>query len=282
MRGSSAGLNSSTSAAGCQYWRSSWPQGVPAVMRVSSSFCSAFMRGALWCGISLKRYPEIKIQCTFIAMNLQETVLMQLRDLILRGEFEPGQRLAEQQLAERLGASRTPVRAALVTLEQEGLVEANDTGKYLVRQFTPREVADAIAVRGHLEGMAARLVAEHGVSRQLQLDLQSCLDEGDRALAANPLGYENYAAYAAMNDRFHALILEASGNRALQRAIGAQRQAAFRLRLGHAAHAVHAGAGPRLDALRAPPAPHAVRARSRPAKARAPRRLPWSTPKWRR
>jgi GntR family transcriptional regulator, vanillate catabolism transcriptional regulator len=152
-------------------------------------------------------------------MNLQETVLMQLRDLILRGKFEPGQRLAEQQLAERLGASRTPVRAALVTLEQEGLVEANETGKYLVRQFTPRDVADAIAVRGHLEGMAARLVAEHGVSRQLQLDLQACLDEGDRLLAANPLDYECYAAYASMNDRFHALVLEASGNRALQRAV---------------------------------------------------------------
>ncbi|MDI1271032.1 MAG: GntR family transcriptional regulator [Polaromonas sp.] len=152
-------------------------------------------------------------------MNLQETVLIQLRDLILRGEFGPGQRLAEQQLAERLGASRTPVRAALVTLEQEGLVEANETGKFLVRQFTPREVADAIAVRGHLEGMAARLVAEHGVSRQLQLDLQACLDDGDSALAANPLTYENYADYAAMNDRFHALILQACGNRALQRAV---------------------------------------------------------------
>lgn len=152
-------------------------------------------------------------------MNLQESVLMQLRDLILRGEFAPGQRLAEQQLAERLGASRTPVRAALVTLEQEGLVEANETGKYLVRQFTPREVADAIAVRGHLEGMAARLVAEHGVSRQLQLDLQSCLDEGDRLLADDPLDYDSYGAYAVMNDRFHALVLEASGNRALQRAI---------------------------------------------------------------
>lgn len=152
-------------------------------------------------------------------MNLQETVLIQLRDLILRGEFEPGQRLAEQQLAERLGASRTPVRAALVTLEQEGLVEANDTGKFLVRQFTPREVADAIAVRGQLEGMAARLVAEHGVSRQLQGDLQACLDEGDLALAANPLGYESYAAYAVVNDRFHALVLEACGNRALQRAV---------------------------------------------------------------
>jgi GntR family transcriptional regulator, vanillate catabolism transcriptional regulator len=152
-------------------------------------------------------------------MSLQETVLIQLRDLILRGEFGPGQRLAEQQLAERLSASRTPVRAALVTLEQEGLVEANDTGKYLVRQYTPREVADAIAVRGHLEGMAARLVAEHGVGRQLAADLQACLDEGDRALAADPLNYESYAAYAAMNDRFHALILEASGNRALQRAV---------------------------------------------------------------
>ncbi len=144
---------------------------------------------------------------------------MQLRDLILRGEFEPGQRLAEQQLAERLGASRTPVRAALVTLEQEGLVEANDTGKYLVRLFTPREVADAIAVRGHLEGMAARLVAEHGVSRQLQGDLQACLDEGDHLLAVNPLTLGSYAAYAVMNDRFHALVLQACGNRALQRAV---------------------------------------------------------------
>lgn len=153
------------------------------------------------------------------AMNLQETVLMQLRDLVLRGEFAPGGRLAEQQLAERLGASRTPVRAALVTLEQEGLVEANGTGGYLVRRFTTREVIDAIAVRGHLEGMAARLVAEHGISRQLRLDLQSCLDEGDRLLQANPLGYDGYAAYAAMNDRFHRLIVEASGNRALQRAL---------------------------------------------------------------
>lgn len=152
-------------------------------------------------------------------MSLQETVLMQLRDLILSGGFEPGQRLAEQQLAERLGASRTPVRAALVTLEQEGLVEANETGKYLVRQFTAQEVIDAIAVRGHLEGMAARLVAEHGVSRQLQGQLEAVLEEGDRLLADDPLTMEGYAAYAVMNDRFHALLLEASGNRALQRAV---------------------------------------------------------------
>lgn len=152
-------------------------------------------------------------------MRLQETVLIQLRDLILRGEFAPGQRLAEQQLAARLGASRTPVRAALVTLEQEGLIDINETVGYLVRTFTMGEVVDAIAVRGHLEGMAARLVAEHGLSRQQQTELQACLDEGDRALDANPLTYESYSAYATMNDRFHAMIVEASGNRALRRAL---------------------------------------------------------------
>jgi len=160
-------------------------------------------------------------------MSLQETVLIQLRDLILRGEFEPGQRLAEQQLAERLGASRTPVRAALVTLEQEGLVQVNDTGGYVARPFTAQEVRDAIAVRGHLEGMAARLVAEHGVPRQLQGDLQACLDEGDRLLAANPLTLDSYAAYASMNDRFHELILVASGNRALQRAVALNNRLPF-------------------------------------------------------
>lgn len=176
---------------------------------------------------NIKRYTVIFYQCTVMLMNLQETVLIQLRDLILRGGFEPGQRLAEQQLAERLGASRTPVRAALVTLEQEGLIESNDTGGYLTRPFTAQEVHDAIAVRGHLEGMAARLVAEHGVSRQLQGDLQACLDEGDRLLAVNPLTIDSYAHYADMNDRFHALILSASGNRALQRAVALNNRLPF-------------------------------------------------------
>jgi GntR family transcriptional regulator of vanillate catabolism len=162
-----------------------------------------------------------------MTMNLQEKVLMQLRDLILRGDFQPGSRLAEQQIASRLNASRTPVRAALVTLEQEGLVEANETGGFLVRQFTAQEVADAIAVRGHLEGMAARLVAEHGVGRQLSLELESCLNEGDAILAANPLTVEDYARYAQMNDRFHQLILHASGNLALQRAIALNNRLPF-------------------------------------------------------
>ena len=152
-------------------------------------------------------------------MSLQETVLMQLREYILRGDFAPGRRLAEQQIAELLGSSRTPVRSALVTLEQEGLVQANETGGFAVRQFTVREVIDAISVRGLLEGMAARLVAEHGLTRQLDLDLQSCLDEGDKALESLQLTTQEYARYVSMNDRFHELIVDASGNHALQRAV---------------------------------------------------------------
>ena len=160
-------------------------------------------------------------------MNLHDKVLMQMRDLILRGEFAPGSRLTEQHLAGHLQASRTPVRAALISLEQEGLVEATGTVGYVVRQFTAQEVLDTIAVRGHLEGMAARLVAEHGVNRQLARDLRSCLDEGDAVVAASSLGVQEYERYAAMNDRFHELLVQACGNRALQRAIALNNKLPF-------------------------------------------------------
>lgn len=152
-------------------------------------------------------------------MNRQDTVLMQLRDLILKGEFAPGHKLAEQQLAERMGASRTPVRGALMALEQEGLIEANEVGKYAVRQFTAQEIMDAIQVRGQLEGMAARIVAEHGVSRQLEAQLQACLRSGDQLFEKKTLSLKDYAAYAEMNNRLHEAIVQACGNRALQRAL---------------------------------------------------------------
>ncbi len=153
-------------------------------------------------------------------MESQQTrVLVQLRDLILKGEFAPGERLAEVPLAEKLGVSRTPIRLALAALEQEGLIEPSPTNGYMMRRFTPREINDAIAVRGHLEGMAARLVAEHGVSRQLALDLRTCLNDGDRAVSKPEMSYDDYALYGVMNDSFHQLIVDAAGNYALSRAI---------------------------------------------------------------
>ena len=149
----------------------------------------------------------------------QERVLVYLRDLILKGEFAPGARLGEVALAERLKASRTPVRLALATLEQEGLVEPSPAGGYVMRRITATEIADAIAVRGHLEGMAARLVAEHGVPRQLSNAFSECLRTGDRLLAGHELDLDDYAAYTDMNNRLHKLIVDGSGNAALMRAI---------------------------------------------------------------
>ena len=73
-----------------------------------------------------------------------------LRELILAGDLPAGSRIAELALVERLGMSRTPIRAALMRLGQEGLLQALSGGGYAVRTFSEREVADAIELRGTL------------------------------------------------------------------------------------------------------------------------------------
>jgi GntR family transcriptional regulator of vanillate catabolism len=151
--------------------------------------------------------------------STQSRVLVQLRDLILKGGFAPGERLAEIPLAERLGASRTPVKLALATLEHEGLIESSPGGGYQMRRFTAREVSDAILVRGLLEGFAARTIAEHGLSRQLAREFQECLEVGDKAVEKASMDLDDYAAYVEMNSRFHELLVDGCGNTALARAI---------------------------------------------------------------
>jgi GntR family transcriptional regulator of vanillate catabolism len=150
--------------------------------------------------------------------STQSRVLIQLRDLILKGGFAAGERLAEIPLAERLGASRTPVKLALATLEHEGLIESSPGGGYQMRMFTAREVADAIQVRGLLEGYAARIIAEHGLSRQLARQFQECLAMGDKVVDKASMDLDDYATYVEMNNRFHQLLVEGSGNTALARA----------------------------------------------------------------
>lgn len=147
----------------------------------------------------------------------QSRVLVQLRDMILKGAFEPGERLAEIPLADKLGASRTPVRLALASLEHEGLIETSPGGGYQMRRFTSREIADAIRVRGVVEGFAARLLAENGASRQLLRDLHECLAEGDKVFDKPSMDLDDYTAYVEMNDRFHLLVMEGCGNLTLQR-----------------------------------------------------------------
>jgi GntR family transcriptional regulator of vanillate catabolism len=88
--------------------------------------------------------------------------LMGMRELILGGELRPGDAVLEIPVSERLGVSRTPVRAALVRLAEEGLLDRSGSN-YTVRAFTLTDIQDAIEMRGTVEGAAARLAAERGV-----------------------------------------------------------------------------------------------------------------------
>ena len=69
---------------------------------------------------------------------------LKLREMILAGELPGGARIAELAIVERLGVSRTPIRAALMRLEQEGLLQFLHGGCYAVRTFSERDAADAI------------------------------------------------------------------------------------------------------------------------------------------
>lgn len=144
-------------------------------------------------------------------------VLLQLRDMILKGEFGPGERLAEIPLSERLSASRTPVRLALGSLEHEGLIELSPAGGYQMRRFTSKEIDDGIRMRGLIEGFAARLLAEQGAPRQVLRNLHDCLEIGDNVVYKASMEMDDYAEYVDMNDTFHRLIIEHCGNSALKR-----------------------------------------------------------------
>lgn len=149
-----------------------------------------------------------------------EQIVFTLRELIASGEFTPGQRLAEIPVSQRLGVSRTPVRRALALLAGEGLLAPAGARGYLVRAFTIKDILDAIEVRGQLEGMAARLASEAGPSDCLLQSLEDCVAEGESILGPAMLEHEADARWAKMNAEFHALIVNASGNRALAEAVG--------------------------------------------------------------
>ena len=136
-------------------------------------------------------------------MSQTVVALLQLRELILGGELSPGQRLSELAVVERLGVSRTPVRAALARLQEEGLVEAIPSGGYAVRAFSEQEVNEAIELRGVLEGLAARLAAEKGADAQALAALKTCLAQIDGLVAAPELSQADFERYVELNEVFH-------------------------------------------------------------------------------
>lgn len=147
------------------------------------------------------------------------SVVASLRQLIIEGRFAPGERLAEIPVAERLGVSRTPVRLAFRTLEQEGLLQKVGKRGLVVRAFSEADVFCAIEVRGALEGLAARRLAEQGLPDAVRAELQACVDEGERLLAGGILTEEAIGPWGRLNERFHSAIVLAGGGRVVADAI---------------------------------------------------------------
>src|SRR5690554_2724354 len=93
--------------------------------------------------------------------------LVQLREMILRGELPPGERVAEAELGQRLGVSRTPIRQALPLLAEEGLLVRAGAKGYAVHAFSAEECIEALHLRAALEGMAARQVARQALGEDV-------------------------------------------------------------------------------------------------------------------
>lgn len=131
-------------------------------------------------------------------------------DLILEaidtGQYRPGDRLVESDLAERFGMSRTPIREALQRLETQSLL-SRDGRSLIVASLDHNQLAELYVVRAELEGLAARLAAQHATNEEVRV-LRDMV-EADRALIGDP------QALSRANRRFHKQIHLASHNRYL-------------------------------------------------------------------
>ena len=143
--------------------------------------------------------------------------LLSLRDLILTGELKAGDRISELSVVERVGVSRTPIRMALVRLEEEGLLELIPSGGFAVKAFSERDITDAIEIRGTLEGLCARLAAERGVTQSALGELRDCVAAIDELVTRDEVTEELFSAYVDLNERFHGLLIELADSPVLAR-----------------------------------------------------------------
>ncbi|MCB1330863.1 MAG: GntR family transcriptional regulator, partial [Maritimibacter sp.] len=122
------------------------------------------------------------------------------------GIYRPGDRMVESELADRFGVSRTPIREALQRLETQSLL-TRDGRSLIVASLDHNQLAELYAVRAELEGLAARLAAQHAAPEEVRVLRE--MVEDDRTKIGNP------AALARTNRRFHKQVHLASHNRYL-------------------------------------------------------------------
>lgn len=106
-------------------------------------------------------------QAPDIQSRLADDVYDQILSAIVKGDIAPGERLIQEKIASQINISRTPVREALLRLEQEGILEISGRKGFSIREISEQEVRQIYVVREAIEGYAARIVAEHKVPEQL-------------------------------------------------------------------------------------------------------------------
>lgn len=158
-------------------------------------------------------------------LPLRDVVFQTLREAILRGDLQPGERLMELQLADKLGVSRTPIREAIRMLEQEGLAITSPRKGAQVAKMTLKAMEDVLEIRGALDELAVQLACDRITQEQLALlgvrknAFEESLKTGD----------VKQIAEADVN--FHDVIYEATGNPKLISLLNNLREQIYRYRV---------------------------------------------------
>jgi DNA-binding GntR family transcriptional regulator len=142
-------------------------------------------------------------------LPLRHAVLEDLRARIIAGEWAPGERLYEDQIASELDVSRNPVREALQALAGEGFVELEPRRGARVAVLPPERAGELFEVREALEGLVAALAA----GRRRDADIEQLRVVTAKGQAASEAG--DLASLPALNTRFHELLASAAGNKML-------------------------------------------------------------------
>ncbi|WP_081740028.1 GntR family transcriptional regulator [Afipia sp. P52-10] len=139
-------------------------------------------------------------------------IATKIREGVLNGDYPGGMRMNEVDLATALGVSRTPVRNALSTLGAEGLLDYTPNSGYVVRTYSSRDISDIYDVRAVLDGLAAKTLAEQGLSDACRGVLHKLITDGADLVARRRWSDQVCSRWIAINEAFHATLIDATDN----------------------------------------------------------------------
>jgi DNA-binding GntR family transcriptional regulator len=149
-----------------------------------------------------------------------------LRARILDNTYPPGHQALESALADELGISRTPLREALIRLQQEGLVEVVPRHGMRVLPVSARDMEEIYQILAALESSAAEMLAARKPSTKELAPLVNATRDMGEALKRDDL-----RAWAEADERFHLSLIDLAGNRLLAQAVAAYWDRAHRARM---------------------------------------------------